>query len=53
VCLLRIELSSSVGLHNLGGVGNHDWPVEPMSEGVSNEGSGCCVVPTSPRVDFA
>jgi hypothetical protein len=38
VRLLRVELASSAGLHNLGGVGNRSWPIETLSEGVSNEG---------------
>jgi hypothetical protein len=52
VRLLFVELASSVGSHDLGGVGNRSWLVEPLPEGISNEGSGCRVVPTSPLVDF-
>jgi hypothetical protein len=48
VRLLRVELESSVGAHNLVGIGNLSWPIEPLSEGVSNEGSGLRVVPARP-----
>jgi hypothetical protein len=40
------------GAYNPSGVGHCGWPVETFLEGVSNEGSRCCMVTTSPRVYF-
>jgi hypothetical protein len=51
--LLCIELTASAGPHNLDGVSYRGWPVKPLPEGVSDEGLGCRVLPTSPRVDFS
>jgi hypothetical protein len=48
VCLSCVELASSAGSQDLGGIGNRSWPVKPLPEGVSNEGSGHRVVPLSP-----
>jgi hypothetical protein len=50
VRLSRVELTPLVGAYNPSGVGHHGRPVETLSEGVSHEGSRCCVVTTSPRV---
>jgi hypothetical protein len=52
VRLLLLKLAPLGGAHNLSGVGNRSWLVEPLSEGVSNEGSGHSVVLASPRVDL-
>jgi hypothetical protein len=53
MCLLRLELEASVGPHDLDSVCYCSWPVEPLTEGVANEGPRHCVVPVSPRVDFS
>ena len=47
-----VELTPLAGAYNPSGVGHHGWPVETLSEGVSNEGPRCCVVTASPRVYF-
>jgi hypothetical protein len=47
-----IELTLLADAYNPSGVGHCGWPVETVSEGVSNEGSGCYVVAASPRVYF-
>jgi hypothetical protein len=40
------------GADNSSGVGHRGQPVEILSEGVSNKGSGRCVMTASPRVYF-
>ena len=45
-----VLLPAGIGAYNPSGVGHHGWPVETLSEGVSHEGSRCCVVTASPRV---
>jgi hypothetical protein len=45
-----VELTPLAGAYNPSGVGHRGWPVETLSEGVSNEGLRCCVVTASPRV---
>jgi hypothetical protein len=52
VGLLCVELTPLAGAYNPSGVGHHSRPVETLSEGVSHEGSRCCVVTASPRVYF-
>jgi hypothetical protein len=47
-----IELTLLADAYNPSGVGHCGWPVETVSEGVSNEGPGCYVVAASPRVYF-
>jgi hypothetical protein len=51
--LLRVELAASAGLHDLDSVRYYSWPVEPLPEGIADEGPGRRVVPESPRVDFS
>jgi hypothetical protein len=51
--LLYIELAASAGPHDLDSVGDRGWPVKPLPEGITDEGSGRRVVPASPRVDFS
>jgi hypothetical protein len=53
MCLLRIQLATTVGPHDLDSISYRSRPVEPLPEGVADEGSGRCVVPASPRVDFS
>ena len=48
--LLRVELTPLAGAYNPSGIGHRDWPVETLSEGVSDEVSRCCVMAASPRV---
>jgi hypothetical protein len=50
VRLSCIELTPLAGAYNPSGVGHRGRPVETLSEGVSDEGSRCCVVTASPRV---
>jgi hypothetical protein len=45
-----VELTPLAGAYNPSGVGHCSWLVETLSEGVSHEGSRCCVVTASPRV---
>jgi hypothetical protein len=52
VGLLCVELTPLAGAHNPSGVGHHGWPVETLSEDVSNKGSRRCVMTASPRVYF-
>jgi hypothetical protein len=52
VCLPCVELTPLAGADNSSGVGHRGWPVETLSEGVSNEGSRCCMMTASPRVYF-
>jgi hypothetical protein len=47
-----VELTPLAGAYNPSGVGHCSWLVETLSEGVSHEGSRCCVVTASPRVYF-
>jgi hypothetical protein len=49
VCLPYVELASSAGSHNPDGVGGRSWPVEPLPEGISNEGLRCRMVSARPR----
>jgi hypothetical protein len=53
MCLLRLELAASAGTHDLDSVCYYSRPVEPLSEGVADEGPGHRVVLASPRVDFS
>jgi hypothetical protein len=48
VCLPCVELTPLAGAYNPSGVGHRGWPVETLSEGVSNEGSRCCLMTASP-----
>jgi hypothetical protein len=48
--LPHIVLASFVGAYQLNGVGDHGWPIEALSERVSDKGSRCRVVIASPRV---
>jgi hypothetical protein len=50
VGLPRVELTPFAGADNSSSVGHRRWPVESLSEGVYNEGLGCCVMAASPRV---
>jgi hypothetical protein len=52
VSLPCVELTPLVGADNSSGVGHRGRPVETLSEGVSNKGSGRCVMTASPRVYF-
>jgi hypothetical protein len=52
VCLPCVELTPLAGAYNPSGVGHRGWPVETLSEGVSNEGPRRCVMTASPRVYF-
>jgi hypothetical protein len=52
VGLLCVELTPLAGAYNPSGVGHRGWPVETLSEGVSNKGSRRCVMTASPRVYF-
>src|SRR6187455_806626 len=52
VCLPCVELTPLASAYNPSGVGHRGWPVETLSEGISNEGSRCCVMTASPRVYF-
>jgi hypothetical protein len=52
VRLSRVELTPLAGAYNPSGVGHHGWPVETLSESVSDEGPRCCMVIASPRVYF-
>jgi hypothetical protein len=50
VCLPCVELTPFAGVRNSGGVGHRRRPLETLSEGVSNKGSGCCAMVASPRL---
>jgi hypothetical protein len=50
VCLSCVELTPLARAYNPSGVGHRGWPVETLSESVSNEGPRCCMVTASPRV---
>jgi hypothetical protein len=50
VRLSRVELTPLAGAYNPSGVGHRGRPVEALSEGVLDEGSGCCMVTASPLV---
>jgi hypothetical protein len=52
VGLLCVELTPLAGAYNPSGIGHRGWPVETLSEAISNEGSRCCVVTASPQVYF-
>jgi hypothetical protein len=45
-------LTPLAGVYNPSGVGHRGWPVETLSEGISNKGSRRFVVTASPRVYF-
>jgi hypothetical protein len=47
-----VELTPFAGMDNSSGVGYRRWPVETLSENISDEGSRCYVVAASPRVYF-
>jgi hypothetical protein len=47
-----VELTPLAGADNSSGVGHRGRPVETLSEGVSNKGSGRRVMTASPRVYF-
>jgi hypothetical protein len=53
VGLSRVELTPLTGADNSSGVGHRGRPVKTLSEGVSNKGSGRCVMTASPRVYFS
>jgi hypothetical protein len=48
-----VELTPFAGADNSSGVGHHRWPVETLSESISDKGPRCCVVAASPRVYFS
>jgi hypothetical protein len=50
VGLPHVELTPFAGADNSSGVGHRYRLVETLSKGVSNKGSGCCVMAASPRV---
>jgi hypothetical protein len=52
VGLLHIELTPFAGADNSSGVSHRRWPVEALSESISDKGSGRRVVAASPRVYF-
>jgi hypothetical protein len=52
VRLSRVELTPSAGAYNPSGVDHYGWPLETLSESVSNEGPRCYMVTVSPRVYF-
>ena len=45
-----VELTPFAGADNSSGVGYRRWPVETLSESISDKGSRCCVMATSLRV---
>jgi hypothetical protein len=47
-----VELTPLTGAYNPSGVSHRGWPVETLSEDISNEGSRRCVVTACPRVYF-
>jgi hypothetical protein len=51
--LLRVELAALAGPHDLDSIRYCSRPVEPLPEGIANEGLRHRVVPASPRVDFS
>jgi hypothetical protein len=51
--LFGVKLAPLAGAYNLSGISYHSCPVETLFEGVSDEGLGRSVVPTSLIVDFA
>jgi hypothetical protein len=53
MCLLRVELAASTGPHDPDSVCYCSRHVEPLPEGVVDEGPGRRLVPASPRVDFS
>ena len=50
VGLLGIQLAPMARTNKLDGISYGRWPVEALSKGVANEGSGSRMVATSPRV---
>jgi hypothetical protein len=48
-----IEPTPFAGADNSSGVGHRRWPIETLSESISDKGSRCCVVATSHRVYFS
>jgi hypothetical protein len=50
VRLSCVELTPLAGVYNPSGFGHCGRPVETLLEGVSDEGSRCCMVIASPRV---
>ena len=51
VSLLSVVLASFVGVYDLVGVGHHGWPVETLSECVSDQGSRCGLMFADPSMD--
>jgi hypothetical protein len=51
--LLCVELATSGRPHDLDSVRYCSLLVEPLHEGIIDEGPGRHVVPASPRVDFS
>ena len=49
--LLSIVLASFAGAYDLLGVSHRGWPVETLSECVSDQGSRCSVMSTDPSMD--
>ena len=47
-----IVLTSFAGVHNMFSVGYHGWPVEALSECVSDQGSRRGMVTADPTVDI-
>ena len=50
--LLGVEVASVARTNELDGISDGCWPVETLSKGVANEGSGSCVVAASPQVQI-
>jgi hypothetical protein len=50
VRLSCVELTPLAGAYNPSGVSHRGWPVETLSESVSDEDPRCCMVTASPRV---
>ena len=51
VSLPSIVLASFVGAYDLLGVAHHGWPVETLSECVSNQSPRCGVMFVDPSID--
>ena len=50
VRLLGVELASMARADEVDGVCDGSWPVETLSQSVSNRGPWCCMVTMRPRV---
>ena len=51
VGLPSVELAPFTGAHDLIGVGDRRWPVEPLAKGVPNQGLWSGMVSANPAVD--